>query len=214
MVRDGFGCIYTAIIAMSTQATKVLPNSRGKMTYMNYTDKLEQLTAELIGKGYSSEQAASMAEDRVMHDESIAAGQIFENLDANVLPALWRQAFGFGAERLVLELVANDPSRVTELFTAYVQRNDFQIHEIKAPPLEPLPYKKYPSKDDQAAIRMLIPGLRICNLPVDELGEVWTQAFAARRRRLVIDVRWDSVSQDTLQVKVLEVEDSDQASLN
>jgi hypothetical protein len=131
-----------------------------------------------------------------------------------ILPVVWRQAVGYGSERLVLELTSSDPSRVSSVFTMVVVRNDTKLWEIERTDLEALPVMRHANRQVQEAIRTYAKGLEIYNLLVDELGLVWVEALEARRKRLVLDVRWDDLELETLHVKVLEVEDWEYLSLN
>ena len=191
-----------------------LDGKRVKMTHMDFDDRVDKRAAELIAKGISKERAEEIAEHQIMDEDGIAQGLTYEGMHPEILPVVWRQAVGYGSVRLVLELTSSDPSRVSSVFTMLVVRNDAKLWDMEQVDLEALPVMRHVSREVQEAVRSYAKGLQIYNLPVEELGWVWVEALEARRKRLVLDVRWDDLEFDTLLVTVLEVEDWENLSLN
>ena len=199
---------------MSVAEIMSLDGKRVKMTHMDFDDCVDKRAAELIAKGISKERAEEIAEHQIMDEDGIAQGLTYEGMRPEILPVVWRQAVGYGSVRLVLELTSSDPSRVSSVFTMLVVRNDAKLWDMEQVDLEALPVMRHVSREVQEAVRSYAKGLQIYNLPVEELGWVWVEALEARRKRLVLDVRWDDLEFDTLLVTVLEVEDWENLSLN
>ncbi len=199
---------------MSVAEIMSLDGKRVKMTHMDFHDRVDKRAAELMAKGISKERAEEIAEHQIMDEDGIAQGLTYEGMRPEVLPVVWRQAVGYGSERLVLELTSSDPSRVSSVFTMLVVRNDTKLWEMEQADLEALQVMRHANRQVQEAIRTYAKGLQMYNLPVEELGLVWVEALEARRKRLVLDVRWDDLELETLHVTVLEVEDWDNLSLN
>ena len=191
-----------------------LNRKRVNMTHMDFGERLNKRAAELMASGISKERAEEIAELQIMDEDGIAQGLTYEGMRPEILPVVWRQAVGYGSVRLVLELTSSDPSRVSSVFTMLVVRNDTKLWDMEQVDLEALPVRRHVSRQVQEAIRTYAKGLEMYNLPVDELGWVWVEALEARRKRLVLDVRWDDLELETLHVKVLEVEDWEGLSLN
>ena len=181
---------------------------------MDFSKRLNKRTAELMASGISKERAEEIAEHQIMNEDGIAQGLTYEGMHPEILPVVWRQAVGYGSVRLVLELTSSDPSRVSSVFTMWVVRNDAKLWDMEQVDLEALPVMRHVSREVHEAVRSYAKGLQIYNLPVEELGWVWVEALEARRKRLVLDVRWDDLEFDTLLVTVLEVEDWENLSLN
>ena len=199
---------------MSVAEIMSLDGKRVKMTHMDFDDRVDKRAAELIAKGISKERAEEIAEHQIMDEDGIAQGLTYEGMHPEILPVVWRQAVGYGSVRLVLELTSSDPSRVSSVFTMLVVRNDAKLWDMEQVDLEALPVMRHVSREVHEAVRSYAKGLQIYNLPVEELGWVWVEALEARRKRLVLDVRWDDLEFDTLLVTVLEVEDWENLSLN
>ena len=199
---------------MSVAEFMSLDGKRVKMTHMDFDDRVDKRAAELIAKGISKERAEEIAEHQIMDEDGIAQGLTYEGMHPEILPVVWRQAVGYGSVRLVLELTSSDPSRVSSVFTMLVVRNDAKLWDMEQVDLEALPVMRHVSREVHEAVRSYAKGLQIYNLPVEELGWVWVEALEARRKRLVLDVRWDDLEFDTLLVTVLEVEDWENLSLN
>ena len=199
---------------MSVAEFMSLDGKRVKMTHMDFDDRVDKRAAELIAKGISKERAEEIAEHQIIDEDGIAPGLTYEGMHPEILPVVWRQAVGYGSVRLVLELTSSDPSRVSSVFTMLVVRNDAKLWDMEQVDLEALPVMRHVSREAQEAVRTYAKGLQIYNLPVEELGWVWVEALEARRKRLVLDVRWDDLEFDTLLVTVLEVEDWENLSLN
>ena len=199
---------------MSVAEFMSLDRKRVNMTHMDFSKRLNKRTAELMASGISKERAEEIAEHQIMNEDGIAQGLTYEGMHPEILPVVWRQAVGYGSVRLVLELTSSDPSRVSSVFTMWVVRNDAKLWDMEQVDLEALPVMRHVSREVHEAVRSYAKGLQIYNLPVEELGWVWVEALEARRKRLVLDVRWDDLEFDTLLVTVLEVEDWENLSLN
>jgi hypothetical protein len=185
-----------------------------KMIHMDFSERLNKRAAELMASGIPRQRAEQIAEHQIMDEDGIAKGLTYEGMRPEALPVVWRQAVGYGSERLVLELTLSDPSRVSSVFTMFVVRNDTKLWDMEQVDREALPVMRHVSREVHEAVRSYAKGLRIYNLPVEELGWVWVEALEARRKRLVLDVRWDDPERETLHVTVLEVEDWENLSLN